>query len=130
MASVFAASDLRQNWKKAHDLWLEGFVLFNFPCLTSDIVLAHCRNSFRNRWEYLPVWFSPAAATLLAVGLFSRLSSSRRSFWSHLGTFVAWLSIAVGVAGVVSHLDSQFFYEHTLRSLTYSAPFAAPLVYM
>jgi hypothetical protein len=27
------------------------------------------------------------------------------------------------------HLDSQFFYEKTLRSLTYAAPFAAPLAF-
>jgi hypothetical protein len=30
---------------------------------------------------------------------------------------------------VILHLDSQFFYERTLRSLTYAAPFAAPLAY-
>jgi hypothetical protein len=30
---------------------------------------------------------------------------------------------------VIYHLDSQFFYERTLRSLTYAAPFAAPLAY-
>jgi hypothetical protein len=29
----------------------------------------------------------------------------------------------------VLHLDSQFFYERTLRSLTYAAPFAAPLAF-
>jgi hypothetical protein len=36
--------------------------------LTGDILLAHAANSFRNRWEYLPVWFSPLAAAGLAVG--------------------------------------------------------------
>ena len=30
---------------------------------------------------------------------------------------------------MVLHLESRFFYERTLRSLTYSAPFAAPLAY-
>jgi len=30
---------------------------------------------------------------------------------------------------VLYHLHSSFFYEHTLKSLTYSAPFAAPLAY-
>ncbi len=35
----------------------------------------------------------------------------------------------VGLAGVLLHLESHFFYERTLRSLTYSAPFAAPLAY-
>ena len=33
------------------------------------------------------------------------------------------------MAGVLYHLDSQFFYERTLKSLTYAAPFAAPLAY-
>lgn len=35
----------------------------------------------------------------------------------------------VGLTGVILHLESRFFYERTLRSLTYSAPFAAPLAY-
>ena len=30
---------------------------------------------------------------------------------------------------MILHLDSPFFYERTLKSLTYSAPFAAPLAY-
>jgi hypothetical protein len=42
---------------------------------------------------------------------------------------IGWLSVIVGLAGVILHLDSQFFYERTLRSLTYAAPFAAPLAY-
>jgi hypothetical protein len=33
-------------------------------------------------------------------------------------------------AGVIYHLDSQFFYQRTIRSLTYAAPFAAPLAYV
>ena len=130
MASALTASEPRANWKNAHDLWLEVFVVFNFLCLTGDILLAHASNSFRNRWEYLPVWFSPAAAALLALGLVARLSASRFALWSRLGAGVAWSAIAVGAAGVVFHLDSRFFYEHTLRSLTYAAPFAAPLAYM
>ena len=130
MASAPAANEPRPDWKTAHDLWLEGFVLFNFLCLTGDIVLAHASNSFRNRWEYLPVWFSPAAAAILAWALVSRLCRSYLKLWSRLGTAIACLSIAVGIAGVVFHLDSHFFYERTIRSLTYAAPFAAPLAYM
>ena len=38
-------------------------------------------------------------------------------------------SIALGVAGVAYHLDSQFFAQWTVRSLVYTAPFAAPLAY-
>ena len=35
----------------------------------------------------------------------------------------------VGLTGVILHLQSHFFYDRTLQSLTYSAPFAAPLAY-
>ena len=49
--------------------------------------------------------------------------------WKDLGYLVGWLAILIGLAGVVFHLDSAFFYERTIRSLTYSAPFAAPLAY-
>ncbi len=49
--------------------------------------------------------------------------------WRDIGYLVAWLAIAVGFAGVILHLDSRFFYERTIRSLTYAAPFAAPLAY-
>ena len=42
---------------------------------------------------------------------------------------VGWSAILIGLTGVVLHLDSAFFYERTIRSLTYSAPFAAPLAY-
>ena len=35
----------------------------------------------------------------------------------------------IGLTGVVLHLDSSFFYERTIKSLTYSAPFTAPLAY-
>jgi len=49
--------------------------------------------------------------------------------WRDVGHLVGWLSIAVGLAGVILHLDSRFFEERTIRSLTYAAPFAAPLAY-
>src|SRR5262249_10066333 len=45
------------------------------------------------------------------------------------GHLVGWTAILVGLTGVIFHLNSSFFYEHTLKSLTYSAPFAAPLAY-
>jgi hypothetical protein len=37
--------------------------------------------------------------------------------------------VVIGLIGVILHLESHFFYERTLRSLTYSAPFAAPLAF-
>jgi uncharacterized membrane protein YgdD (TMEM256/DUF423 family) len=49
--------------------------------------------------------------------------------WRDVGHFVGWAAVLVGLAGVVVHLDSRFFYDRTIRSLTYAAPFAAPLAY-
>ena len=39
------------------------------------------------------------------------------------------LSVLVGLAGVLYHLESRFFLDRPLKSLTYAAPFAAPLAY-
>jgi len=124
------ASETWKRWAGAHDLWLEVFLTFNFVCLTGDILLAHSENAFRNRAEYIPVWFSGAAAILLVFGLASRLKADSPTLWKRIGYGVGWISIAVGVAGVVFHLESSFFYERTLKSLTYAAPFAAPLAYV
>ncbi|HEX4309696.1 MAG TPA: hypothetical protein VHZ25_06690 [Acidobacteriaceae bacterium] len=38
-------------------------------------------------------------------------------------------AIIMGLAGVLYHLDCRFFKERTLQSITYAAPFAAPLSY-
>lgn len=117
-----AASERAQNWKTAHDPWLEAFVLFNFLCLAGHILLAHASNFFRNRWEHLPVWFSPLAAAAPAIGDCScACTQERPGLWSRLGIFAAWLSFALGAADVIFHLDSHFFYERTIRSLTYAA---------
>jgi len=120
----------RANSLRANDLWLEVFLIFNFLCLTGDVALAHSENHFRARVEYLPLWFSLAAAVVLSASLFARLRCNWHSAWRDIGHFVGWASIAIGTAGVVYHLDSRFFYERTLKSLTYAAPFAAPLAYV
>jgi hypothetical protein len=124
------ASEAWKRWAGAHDLWLEVFLAFNFVCLTGDILLAHSANAFRNPGEYIPLWFSGIGAALLAIGLVSRLKSDTLTLWKWIGYGVGWISIAVGIAGVVFHLESSFFYERTLKSLTYAAPFAAPLAYV
>ena len=46
-----------------------------------------------------------------------------------LGLVVGAAAIAVGLAGLLFHLQSGFFQQETLRSLVYAAPFAAPLSY-
>jgi hypothetical protein len=106
---------------------LEIFVLLNLGFLTFDIYLAHSVNSFQERAEYIPLYFSALAPGLLLVGL--AFQSRRPLVWRALGYVVGWAAIVIGVTGVILRLDSSFFYERTIRSLTYSAPFAAPLAY-
>jgi hypothetical protein len=116
-----------RSWQSDHQLWIEAFVLFNFAGLIADIFLAHSENQFRRQTEYVPLIFSVAAAVALAAIIPFR--TRLPAVWRDVGHLVGWLSVVVGLAGVVLHLDSQFFYERTLRSLTYAAPFAAPLAY-
>jgi len=112
---------------KRRQLLVELFVLFNFMGLVFDIFLAHSENHFRRPSEYIPLYFSIAAAVTLAVIV--PLRRRWPAVWRDVGHLVGWLAVVVGVTGVVLHLDSQFFYERTIRSLTYAAPFAAPLAY-
>jgi hypothetical protein len=114
-------------WSRDTQLWIEVFVLLNFAALTVDVFLAHSENQFRRQSEYVPLWFSGAAALSLALVVPMR----RRwpAVWRDIGYLAGWLAIAVGLAGVILHLDSRFFDERTIRSLTYAAPFAAPLAF-
>jgi hypothetical protein len=63
------------------------------------------------------------------MGLIAGECFGLRGVWRDLGHLVGWLAVLIGLAGVVLHLDSHFFYERTLKSLVYAAPFAAPLAY-
>jgi hypothetical protein len=108
-------------------LLLEIFVLLNLGFLTFDIYLAHSVNGFRQRAEYIPLYFSALAPVFILAGL--AFQARMRWLWKALGHVVGWSAILIGLTGVVLHLDSSFFYERTIRSLTYSAPFAAPLAY-
>lgn len=115
--------------KNRFEPWLamEIFVLLNLGFLTFDIYLAHSVNDFRSRAEYIPLFFSATAPILLLVGLAAR--SRWPVLWKIAGYLVGGLAILIGLTGVLLHLDSAFFYERTIRSLAYSAPFAAPLAY-
>lgn len=106
---------------------LEVFILFNLAFLTLDIYMAHSTNSFRKTAEYIPFYFSAIAPVFLLIGLV--LVERKRWLWKISGHAVGWTSILVGLVGVLYHLNSSFFDERTLKSLTYSAPFAAPLAY-
>ncbi len=116
-----------ERWWQQPELWIELFAVMNIGFLTFDIFLAHSVNDFRNGAEYIPLFFSATAPLVLVIALWQR--TRRRWLWKILGHVAGWSAIAVGIAGVLFHLESHFFYERTIRSLTYSAPFAAPLAY-
>lgn len=115
----------------AHDpqLWVEMFVMANLAILAADIYIAHSVNEFQKRAEYIPLFFSLSAPLVLGVGTFFCWVWGISAPWRDLGYLVGWLSILVGLAGVLFHLESRFFVDTTLKSLTYAAPFAAPLAY-
>jgi hypothetical protein len=108
---------------------LELFVLVNVAFLSLDIYLAHSVNEFRRPAEYVPLYFSLAAPLVLLIGLLAGEWRGYTGVWRDLGFLVGWLAVAVGLVGVILHLDSRFFYERTIKSLVYAAPFAAPLAY-
>jgi hypothetical protein len=115
------------DWRGDRSLWVELFVACNFAGLVLDIFLAHSQNHFRHPGEYVPLVFSIAATLILPMLIVMRQRSPM--VWRDVGHLIGWLAVIVGLAGVILHLDSQFFYERTIRSLTYAAPFAAPLAY-
>jgi len=115
----------------AHDplLWAELFVTANLGILAADICIAHAMNHFRRWPEYIPLAVSLIAPTVLLIGIWLRWHKNSTGVWLHGGQVMGWLAVATGLAGVLWHLESSFFLERTMRSLTYSAPFAAPLAY-
>ena len=74
-------------------------------------------------------WFISDACRKRVRQIGIRLRQRGQSFVRHAGLVVGYASIAVGLAGVVYHLDSQFFAQWTIQSLVYTAPFAAPAAY-
>lgn len=116
-----------EHWWKRPQAWIELFVISNLGFLTLDIYLAHSVNQFRQAPEYIPLYFSACAPAVLAIGL--ALRQRWPKMWKFVGYFVGWVSILIGLTGVILHLESRFFYDRTILSLTYSAPFAAPLAY-
>lgn len=111
-------------WSVHRRAVLEWFVLVNLAFLALDIYIAHSVNAFHHLAEWIPFYFSLLAPFALLLARFGSSSVDRVA-----GFVVGWLAVAVGVAGLVFHLESSFFEQQTLRSLTYSAPFVAPLAY-
>ena len=119
----------KSKWYAEPRLWLEAFVLVNIAFLSLDIYLAHSVNQFRRAAEYIPLYFSLAAPVVLLLALLAGEWFAWPAVWRDLGYLVGWLAVGLGLTGVILHLDSRFFYERTLKSLVYAAPFAAPLAY-
>ncbi len=120
---------------------VECFVVANLAFLAMDIFVAHSMNEFAHWAEWIPFTFSLGSPILLIVAMvFARdvlppmtrsgttLTGAQRVSRS-IGLAVGFCSIGVGVAGLLWHLQSQFFAEQTLKNLVYAAPFVAPLAY-
>lgn len=105
---------------------VEWFVVSNIAFLGLDIFVAHRENGFERRAEWAPLLFSGLATLVLLPMAFGARSAALRIVERAIGG----ASIAIGVAGMVLHLESAFFEEQTLKNLVYAAPFLAPLAYV
>lgn len=133
----FIARAIRTPWTL-----VELFAIANLGSLAVDVYIAHSTNLFERWQEWIPVGFSILAPVLLIAaiamgGIFPKGVDAyplpgagwrdRTARW--IGLLVGWLSLAVGIAGMIYHLQSHFFEQQTIRNLVYTAPFAAPLAY-
>jgi hypothetical protein len=121
--------DPKLRWAHNPALWVELFVTVNLAILAVDIEIAHSVNHFGKPAEYIPLYVSLVAPVVLVLLIALRWLGGFHSVWRDMGYLVGWLSILVGLGGVLYHLQSRFFLDTTLKSLTYAAPFAAPLAY-
>ena len=119
----------RLRWAHDPQLWVELFVTVNLLILAGDIYIAHSVNLFAKKAEYIPLYFSMTAPLVLAIVISLRWMGNFDGPWRDVGYLVGWLSVLIGLGGVLFHLESRFFLDRTLKSLTYAAPFAAPLAY-
>jgi hypothetical protein len=109
--------EVLDRWKHDYVLWAEVFAVLNLSFLSVDIYVAHSENGFLRRPEYVPLVFSMVAPVLLIIALCWREFRQGLLLWRWIGFIIGGCSIVIGAAGVIYHLDSQFFYERTLRSL-------------
>ena len=119
----------RLRWAHDPQLWVELFVTANLAILAADIYIAHSVNHFQKAAEYIPLYFSLGAPVVLAILIGLRWIGAFEAPWRDVGYMIGWLAVLVGLGGVLYHLESRFFLDRTLKSLTYAAPFAAPLAY-
>lgn len=102
------------------------FTAANIAFLGADIGLAHRANDFARPVEWAPIVFSALATMLLLPGALG----ARHRLVPALDLVAGWGAVAVGVIGMVLHLQSGFFAAQTIHNLVYSAPFVAPLSYV
>jgi len=119
----------RLRWIHDTQLWVEVFATANLGILAGDIYIAHSVNQFHKSAEYIPLYFSIGGAAVLALCILLRWVFDFEAPWRDVGYLVGGLAILTGLAGVLYHLESRFFLDRTIKSLTYAAPFAAPLAY-
>lgn len=119
----------RMRWAHDPQLWVELFAAANLGILAADIYIAHSVNQFGVKAEYVPLYFSIAGGAALGVAVALGWIGNMRRVWRVTGLVIGWAAILTGLAGVLYHLDCRFFAERTLKSITYAAPFAAPLSY-
>ena len=106
-------------------LLVELFVCSNLAFLVLDVAIAHAVNAFARPAEWVPVAFAALGAAALVPGIVRMWR--RGAPPGGADSSVGWAGVVTGVAGLLFHLQSQFFATTTLHSLVYSAPFVAPL---
>jgi hypothetical protein len=132
----------RETWWADPLVLVELFAVANLAFLAVDVAIAHAVNAFEHRAEWIPVAFSLVGTAALLIAMTwggvrpvrpgSELPGPRavgQRAARRLEMAVGLGSVAVGVAGLLLHLQSQFFRAATLKSLVYTAPFVAPLAY-
>lgn len=119
----------------------ELFAIGNLSFLAVDIYFAHSMNQFEHWAEWIPLTFSCLAPILLVAAIVvarslrpavprpDRPMTPAQKLSRDIGMAVGFAAVAVGIAGLVWHLNSQFFTQQTLKNLVYAAPFVAPLAY-
>src|SRR4051812_49147063 len=110
---------MRTRWWADPLAYAELFALNNVAFLAGDVAIAHAINRFAHGAEWVPVVFSASAILVLAMllgglrpipagGEAEGPRGSRQRFARWIGLAVGWGSVAVGIAGLLLHLESQF----------------------
>src|SRR5438309_1999835 len=111
-----AVTDPHLRWARDPKLWVEMFATVNLAILAADIFIAHSVNHFTKAAEYIPLYFSLGAPVALAIGMALRWICRIEAPWRDVGYLIGWLSILIGLGGVLYHLESRFFLDRTLKS--------------